>query len=61
MMYDKKGIAFIVITLLFSLTLTLPKVNYGVLIPMYIVFVLIGLYELGKDRIEKEESEGQNK
>ena len=61
MMYNKKGIAFIVITLLFSLTLTLPKVNYGVLIPMYIIFVLIGLYELGKDKIDEEESESQSK
>jgi membrane protein required for beta-lactamase induction len=61
MTYDKKGVAFIVITLLFLLTLTLPKVNYGVLIPMYIVFVLIGLYELGKDKVDEEESESQSK
>jgi membrane protein required for beta-lactamase induction len=60
-MYNKKGIAFIVITSLFLLTLTLPKVNYGVLIPMYIIFVLIGLYELGKDKIDEEESESQSK
>ena len=61
MMYDKKGIAFIIITLLFLLTLTLPKVNYLLLISMYIIFVLIGLYELGKDKLDEEESEGHSK
>jgi hypothetical protein len=60
-MYDKKGIAFVVITLLFLLTLTLPKVNYSLLIPMYIVFVLIGLYEYGKDKVDEEEQESQSK
>ena len=60
-MYDKKGIAFVVITLLFLLTLTLPKVNYSLLIPMYVVFVLIGLYEYGKDKVDEEEQESQSK
>ena len=60
-MYNKKLIAFIVITLLFLVTLTLPNVDYIVLIPMYIIFVLIGLYDLGKDEYEKEEAEKKDK
>jgi hypothetical protein len=61
MVYDKKLISFIIITLLFIITISLPNVNYYVLIPMYIVFVLIGLYDLGIDEYLKEEAEKKNK
>ena len=40
---------FIIATILFILTLTLPKVNYLLLIIMYIGLILVGLYDLGKD------------
>ena len=34
---------------MFILVLTLPKVDYYILTPMYIGFVLVGLYDIGKD------------
>jgi hypothetical protein len=46
---DKKLTLFVIITFMFILTLTLPKINYYILTPMYIGFVLVGLYDIGKD------------
>jgi hypothetical protein len=61
-MIDKKKIAlFVITTILFLLTLTLKTTNYYVLIPMYIVFVLVGLYDLGVDEFEREEAEKNDK
>jgi len=61
MINNKKLIAFVIITLLFLVTLTLPNVNYIILIPMYIIFVLIGLYDLGIAEEEREKQERQSK
>ena len=61
MIDNKKLAAFVIITILFLLTLTLKTTNYYVLIPMYIVFVLVGLYDLGKDEFDKEEKEKKAK
>jgi hypothetical protein len=61
MINNKKLIAFVIITLLFLITLTLPNVSYIILIPMYIIFVLIGLYDLGIAEEEREKQERQSK
>jgi hypothetical protein len=61
MINNKKLIAFVIITLLFLVTLTLPNVSYIILIPMYVIFVLIGLYDLGVDEEEREKQERQSK
>ena len=61
MIDNKKLAAFVIITILFLLTLTLKTTNYYVLIPMYIVFVLVGLYDLGVDEFEREEAEKNDK
>ena len=61
MINNKKLIAFIITTLLFLITLTLPNVSYIILIPMYIIFVLIGLYDLGIAEEEREKQERQSK
>ena len=52
---------FIIATLLFILTITLPRIDYTTLVVMYVIFVLIGLYDLGKDEYEKEEAEKKDK
>ena len=60
-MIDKKKIAlFVIITILLILTLNFQNINYYVLIPMYIVFILVGLYDLGNDEFEREEAEKKN-
>jgi len=61
MINNKKLIAFIITTLLFLITLTLPNISYIILIPMYIILVLIGLYDLGVSEEEREEQERQSK
>jgi len=61
MMFNKKLILFIVTTLLFITTITLPNVDYVLLISMYIGFILVGLHDLGVSEIDKEEKERQNK
>jgi len=61
MINNKKLIAFVLLTLLYLITLTLPNVNYIILIPMYVIFVLIGLYDLGVDEEEREKQERQSK
>jgi hypothetical protein len=60
MINNKKLIAFAILTILFGLTLTLPNVNYTVLIIAYIGFILVGLYDLGNEMIEKEEEAKKN-
>lgn len=40
---------FVIITILFILALTLETADHIVLAIMYIIFVLVGLYDLGKD------------
>ena len=60
-MIDKKKIAaFVIITILLISTLAFQNINYYVLIPMYVVFILIGLYDLGMDEFEREEAEKKN-
>jgi len=61
MINNKKLIAFIITTLLFLITLTLPNISYIILIPMYIILVLVGLYDLGVSEEEREEQERQSK
>ena len=61
MIYTKELIAFITITILFILTLTFKTTNYYILVPMYVVFILIGLYDLGLKEFDREEKEKQNK
>jgi hypothetical protein len=61
-MIDKKKIAlFVIITILLILTLTLPNVSYITLIPMYVLFILVGLYDLGIDEFEREEAKKNDK
>ena len=52
----KKLTLFVVTTIMFILALTLKTTNYWVVIPMYIVFILVGLYDLGVDEYEKEKT-----
>jgi hypothetical protein len=60
-MIDKKKIAlFVIITILLISTLAFQNINYYVLIPMYIGFILVGLYDLGNDEFEREEAEKKN-
>jgi hypothetical protein len=61
MIYTKELITFIIITILFILTLTFKTTNYYILVPMYVVFILIGLYDLGLKELDREEKEKQNK
>jgi hypothetical protein len=61
MINKPKLIMFIIATLLFILTITLPRIDYTTLVVMYVIFVLIGLYDLGKDEYEKEEAEKKDK
>jgi hypothetical protein len=49
MIINKKLILFIIVTIMFILTLTLPKIDYWIIIPMYIGFILVALYDIGKD------------
>ena len=51
MIINKKLILFIIVTIMFILVLTLPKVDYWAIIPMYIGFILVALYDLGKDEV----------
>jgi hypothetical protein len=61
-MIDKKKIAlFVIVTILLISTLAFQNINYYVLIPMYIGFILVGLYDLGVDEFEREEAEKKNK
>jgi hypothetical protein len=48
-MNNKKLALFVAITVMFILTLALPKINYYILTPMYIGFILVTLYDIGKD------------
>lgn len=48
-MNNKKLALFVAITFMFILTLALPKINYYILTPMYIGFILVALYDIGKD------------
>lgn len=50
----KKLTLFVVTTIMFILALTFKTTNYCVVIPMYIVFILVGLYDLGVDEYENE-------
>ena len=60
-MIDKKKIAlFVIITILLISTLAFQNINYYVLIPMYIGFILVGLYDLGNDELDREEAEKKN-
>ena len=60
-MIDKKKIAlFVIVTILLISTLAFQNINYYVLIPMYIGFILVGLYDLGIDEFDREEAEKKN-
>jgi Ca2+/Na+ antiporter len=61
MINKPKLIMFIIATLLFILTITLPRVDHTTLIIMYVIFVLVGLYDLGVSEEEREEKERQSK
>jgi len=60
-----KLIAFIVVTILFFSSICIDGMNddwLGVLYMslLYILFILVSLYELGRTQIEKEENENRN-
>jgi hypothetical protein len=61
MINKPKLIMFIIATLLFILTISLEKVDHIILTIMYIIFVLVGLYDLGIDDYLKEEAEKKDK
>jgi len=46
---NNKLILFILTTVLFILALTLKTADHALLIVLYIIFVLVGLYDLGKN------------
>jgi hypothetical protein len=50
---NNKLILFIVATALFIFALTLPDTEHLILSVAYIVFVVIGLYDLGKDEVDE--------
>jgi hypothetical protein len=51
-----KLIMFIVTTALFLFTLTSPYADHITLCIMYIGFVLVGLYDIGKDEVDGAEN-----
>jgi len=60
-----KLIAFIIVTFLFFSSVYINGMNddwLGVLYMslLYILFILVSLYELGRTQIEKEENENRN-
>jgi hypothetical protein len=52
---NNKLILFIVATALFIFALTLPDTEHLILIIAYIVFVIIGLYDLGNKEVDEAE------
>ena len=50
---NNKLIMFILSTILFIFTLTLPKTDHLILIIAYIILVVLGLYDLGKDEVDE--------
>ena len=52
---NNKLILFIVTTALFIFALTLPDTEHLILIIAYIVFVIIGLYDLGNEEVDEAE------
>jgi hypothetical protein len=51
-----KLILFIVATALFIFALTLPDTDHIILFVMYVGFVIIGLYDIGKDEVDEAEN-----
>ena len=47
---------FIVTTSLFLFALTLPDTDHIILFVMYVGFVIIGLYDIGKDEVDEAEN-----
>jgi hypothetical protein len=52
---NNKLILFIVATALFIFALTLPDTEHLILIISYIIFVIIGLYDLGNEEVDEAE------
>jgi Ca2+/Na+ antiporter len=60
-----KLVAFVVITIMYLILVCLYGLNdkwMGIfyMTLMYVFFILVSLYELGKNEIEKEENENRN-
>jgi len=52
---NNKLIMFILSTILFIFTLTFPDTDHLILTIAYIIFIIIGLYDLGKDEVDEAE------
>jgi hypothetical protein len=50
---NNKLIMFVLSTILFIFTLTFPNTDHLLLIIMYVIFIIIGLYDLGKDEVDE--------